>query len=196
MLKKHIIWGAVLGLSSFSAVAENNFSAELLGGVADQELSANGNSVSGAETSFGIRGAFSLNKNFAIEAAYQNYGEASDTRVGNLGSILNGSLTTTALNFGVKGMLPLNSSVSLNARLGLSIWDFEYKETNSSFPGQTAKDDDNGSSLYYGIGVQYEVNPQIFVGAEYTITQIDASINNVSSDLDIKNMSLSLGFKF
>ena len=195
MFKKNIIWGIILGSTAFSAVAENDFSGEILLGTADQEVSAGGVSASGDDISFGVRGAFSLSENFAIEGAYQSYGEADDTYIDSFGDTINDKLTTTALNIGVKGIVPLDNGVSLNGRLGISFWDAELKETDSAFPGQTFKADDDGNDLYYGIGIQYKINSQIFIGAEYTITKMDISTNGVSADLDVNNISLSLGFK-
>ena len=56
--------------------------------------------------------------------------------------------------------------------------------------------DDNGNDLYYGFGAQYNINSQVTVGLEYTITKMGISTEGVSADFDVKNMSLSLGYKF
>ncbi|AHK17771.1 porin family protein [Thalassolituus oleivorans] len=196
MLKRNIIVGVLLGSSALYASAENKMSAEILLGMADQELSTSGLSTSGDDVSFGIRGAISLHKNVSAEISYHNYGEADDTYVDGFGDTINDKLTTTAFNLGVKGIFPLNNGLSLNARLGVSIWDSELKETDSSFPGQTFKADDDGTDLYYGVGAQYDINSNMYVGAEYTLTKMDISTDGISADLDVDNLSLSLGYKF
>lgn len=196
MLKRNIILGVLLGSTSLSASAENSFSAEILLGMADQEVSAYGSSASGDDTSIGIRGVVSLNKNFSAEIGYHNYGEADDTYIDEFGDTINDKLSTTAFNFGVKGILPLDNGISLNGRIGISFWDSELEETDSSFPGEIFKADDDGNDLYYGIGIQYDINSNIFVGAEYTLTKMDISTDGVSADLDVDNISLSLGYKF
>lgn len=196
MLKRNIIVGLLLGSSAFSASAENSTSAEILLGMADQEVSANGASASGDDVSFGIRGAISLHKNISAELSYHNYGEADDTYIDGFGDTINDKLTTTAFNLGVKGILPLDNGLSLNARIGVSFWDSELEETDSSFPGQIFKADDDGTDLYYGIGAQYDINSNIYVGAEYTLTKMDISTEGVSADFEVDNISLSLGFKF
>jgi opacity protein-like surface antigen len=193
---KKVVLSVLLMSSVLPAVAENNFSVELLLGMADQELSADGLSTSGNDTSFGIRGAFSLSENFAIEGAYQSYGETDDTYIDDFGDTINDKLSSTALSVGVKGIIPFNNGVSLNARAGISFWDVELEETDSYFPGQTFKADDNGNDLYYGLGAQYDINSQVTVGLEYTITKMGISTEGVSADFDVKNISLSLGYKF
>ena len=193
---KKVVLSVLLMSSVLPAMAENNFSAELLLGMADQELSANGLSTSGDDTSFGVRGAYSLNENFSLESAYQSYGETDDTYIDSFGDTINNKLSSTALSLGIKGVIPLDNGLSLNARVGISFWDAEIKETDSAFPGETFKGDDNGNDLYYGIGAQYQINPQIFIAAEYTMTKMGISEAGLSADFDVKNISLSLGYKF
>ena len=196
MLKRNIIVGVLLGSSAFSASAENSASAEILLGMADQEISANGSSASGDDISFGIRGVLSLHKNISAELSYHNYGEADDTYIDEFGDTINDKLSTSAFNLGAKGVLPLENGLSLNARIGVSFWDSEFEETDSSFPGEIFKADDDGVDLYYGVGAKYDISSNFYVGAEYTLTKMDISTEGVSADLDVDNISLSLGFKF
>ncbi|MBL0710025.1 MAG: outer membrane beta-barrel protein [Colwellia sp.] len=140
---KKVVLSVLLMSSALPVMAESDFSAELLLGMADQELSAGGQSTSGDDISFGIRGAYSLNENFSVEAAYQSYGETDDTYIDDWGDTINDKLSSTALNLGFEGILPLENGFSLNARVGISFWDAELKETDSSLPGETSKGDDS-----------------------------------------------------
>ena len=137
MFKRNIVVGVLLGSSALTAVAESGFSGEVLVGTADQEFSFGSLSTSGDDMSFGIRGAFSLNEHFAVEAAYRIYGEADDTYIDDFGDTINDKLSSTALNLGVKGSIPFDNGISLNGRIGLALWDVELKETDSAFPGVT-----------------------------------------------------------
>lgn len=193
---KKVVLSVLLMSSALPVMAENNLSAELLVGKANQELSANGYSTSGDDVSFGIRGLYSLSENFSIEGAYHTYGETDDTYIDGFGDVINDKLSSTALSLGVKGILPLNNGISLNARAGMSFWDAELKETDSAFPGYTFKSDDNGNDIYYGFGAQYDINSQVTVGLEYTIINMGISSEGISADFDVKNISLSLGYKF
>jgi opacity protein-like surface antigen len=177
-------------------MAENNLSAELLFGTVNQEFTNNGYSKSGDDLSFGIRGTYSLIESFSIEGAYQIHGEIDDTYIDGFGDTINEKLSSTALSLGLKGILSLDYGISLNARVGVSFWDVEAKETDSSLPGEIFKSDDNGNDLYYGFGAQYDINSQVTFGLEYTITKMSISTDTVSADYDVKNISLSLGYKF
>jgi OOP family OmpA-OmpF porin len=177
-------------------MAENNLSAELLFGTVNQEFTNNGYSKSGDDLSFGIRGTYSLIESFSIEGAYQIHGEIDDTYIDGFGDTINEKLSSTALSLGLKGILSLDYGISLNARVGVSFWDVEAKETDSSLPGEIFKSDDNGNDLYYGFGAQYDINSQVTFGLEYTITNMGISTETVSADYDVKNISLSLGYKF
>ncbi|MGL1958196.1 MAG: porin family protein [Colwellia sp.] len=193
---KKVVLSVLLMSSVLPAMAESNFSAELLLGKADQELSVGSYSISGDSTSVGIRGIYSLNENFSVEGTYQSYGETDETYIDSYEDTINDKLSTSALSLGIKGIIPLNNGVSLNARAGISFWDAELKETDSYYPGVIFVGDDNGNDFYYGIGGQYDINPQMFIGVEYTMTKMAISTEGVSADLDVKNISLSLGYKF
>lgn len=187
-----------LTTTALPSFAESNFSGELLLGTADQETKiSGGSSASGDDTSIGIRGAYQFNENIAIELAYQNYGEADDTYIDEFGDTINDKFETTSINLGVKGILPLENGFSLNGRLGVAMWDYELKETDSSFPGVVFNLDDDGTDFYYGIGAQYDFKENVYIGIEYTITEIDLSLLGiVSADHEVKNFSLSIGSKF
>jgi opacity protein-like surface antigen len=192
MFKRNIIVGVLLGSSALYASAENKLSAEILLGMANQEISTSDTSPSGDDISIGFRGAMSLHKNISAEISYHNYGEADDIHIDGFGDTINSKWTTTAFNLGAKGIFPLDNGVSLNARLGISIWDTELKFTDSSIPGQEFKAEDDGTDLYYGIGAEYDINSNMYVGAEYTLTKMNIS----TADSDVNNLSLSLGYKF
>jgi OOP family OmpA-OmpF porin len=181
-----------------SAYAEKQFSASIVLGKSDQETSISGfESVSGDDTSFGVRGDYSINDNIAIEAGYFNYGEMSDTFVDSFGDTINDKIETTAINVGVKASFPLNNQISVNGRLGLSMWDYELAETDSAFPGEVFKLDDDGTDIYYGIGMEFNVSEALFIGVEYTITDMDVSLLNVIKvDHEVSNFAVSLGAKF
>jgi OmpA-OmpF porin, OOP family len=196
MFKKNVFLGLVLGSVAISAAAESNFSGEVLLGIADQKLTAEDFSTSGDDTSFGVRGAFQLSKNFALEVAYRNNGETSDKYVDDFGDNINDMLSSTELNLGVKAIIPVSDVFSFNGRLGFSMWDAKVEETDSAFPGETFKASDDGNDLYYGVGIQYSISSKVFIGAEYLVTKMEVSDNGVSGDFDVENMSLSLGFKF
>lgn len=192
---KKLAFGILISVAAVSAHSQN--SAELLLGSAQQETDLNGYATtSGSDISAGVRGSFSFNPNFAVELAYQGYGETDDTFVDSYGDTVNFQFRSSAINVGVKGSVPLQNGISLNARAGMSLWDVGFTATDSSKPGAVAALDDDGSDLYYGIGVQFNVSETFIVGAEYTITDIGMKPAEFSFDHTIKNLALSAGFVF
>lgn len=173
--------------------AEGKISGELLVGKADQESEVSGLSISGGDTSIGIRGSYLFNKNIAIEFAYRDYGESEDSYIDEFGDTITETLETSAIAVGVKGVIPLDNGFSLNGRIGISKWDYDIKETGSALPGEFTAD---GTDLYYGIGAQYQFNEKVFIGLQYTITKMDVSLVFVSVDHEVKDISLSLGVNF
>ncbi len=95
-----------------------------------------------------------------------------------------------ALYLGVKDILPLNNGITLNVRAGISFCDAEIRETDSASPGQIFSTDESGNDIHHSAGAQYDINSQISVGLEYTITNMGVStesIFTVSADFDVKN---------
>lgn len=208
------------------AESQPGFSAELLFGQADQEsdfTDLNGK-LDGDDTSLGFRTAYQFNRNFAIEVAYKQHGTIDESEsysdsfdwmgwgVVDYTETYETEIETKSIDLGFKGIIPLNDNFALIGRAGISRWDYEltakysYFErytdyTDSSFDGTYSEsisesEDDSGTDFYYGIGIEYQFSEHVFAGFEYTITKFDASIGTLDVDQTIKNMSLSLGYKF
>ncbi len=197
---KQRLLGLLLAVCALPAMAEDRFTAEILLGTADQKSTAKfdgvTSSISGDDLSVGIRGAFSLNRYLALELAYHNYGEIDESYIDEFGDSINDKVSATAFNAGVKGILPFDNGISLYGRAGVSFWDVEARSTDSYFPGEVFKVDDDGSDAYVGIGLQYNLTPKLIIGAEYTITTMGLSVEGISVDHEVKNLSLSLGYRF
>lgn len=196
---KKVLLGILLASASLPVLAESKFSGELLLGTADQKTSVDGfGSSTVDEVSIGVRGAYTLNKHFAIEAAYHNYGEAKNSYVDEFGDDIRETVETTAINLGIKGSLPFENGFSLYARAGIALWDLSIKETDSAFPGEVFSIEDDGNDIYYGVGAQLDLSDKFFIGAEYTITDMEAeaSFMNISFDHEVTNLSVSVGYRF
>lgn len=194
---KKLTLGLLLTAATLPAMAESKFSAELLLGQADQESDVAGFKLgSGDDMSYGIRGSYLANKNIALELAYQNYGE-TDKSYPEEGGTTSEMLSSSAITLGVKGILPFDNGFSLHARAGLSVWDYKVAVTNTAFLEEGVSLKDDGNDLYYGIGMQYAINPQLSIGAEYTMTEMGATVADVVSiDNEVKNLGLTLSFNF
>src|SRR5690625_6296449 len=84
-MKQQLILGVVMSAMTISAHAyqnasAQNFSAEVLLGVANQDTEfGGGDRASGSSTSFGVRGAYTFNPSVAVELSYQYYGSYDDS---------------------------------------------------------------------------------------------------------------------
>ncbi len=194
---KRTLLALLLSMSSLPALAQTGqYSGALLLGLADQELESSGDrTTSGDDFAIGVRGTYILNDSISFEGAYQNYGEAEDTFTDESGQDITDTISTVALNLGVKGSVPLGDAFSVHGRVGLSIWDAEFTQTQSFSPSLQSKVEDDGVDFYYGIGAQLDVNKLFFVGVEYTIVETSVSAFEVDADNQIQNVSAFFGFR-
>lgn len=195
MLKKTIALSLLLGSTTLSAT-ENSLHGEILLGSANHEVSASGfEPVGGDSTSFGIRGVYGLNDHFAVEAAYHVYGETDEVTLDDFDDRVREEVRTTAFNLGIKGILPITDKFSFNGRLGVSDWNTTITVTELDFDDDSFNFNRNGTDIYYGVGAQYDISSQFYIGAEYTLTKAKLPTFIGNADFDVKNLSLSLGFK-
>lgn len=189
----------VLALGLYQdAIAEVSVSLDAQIGSADQESSASGfPTVSGKDTSYGFRLGIDINRYIGFEFGYHNYGEATDSYIDFWGDTITDTMETTSINFGLKGMAPVSDDFSFVGRLGIGLWDYEISETDSFYPGQVFKSDDDGNDFYYGIGAEYLINDNLFVGVEYLKLDIDVDLEGVLDvDHSVENLAVYLGYHF
>jgi hypothetical protein len=185
----------ILALSIFTTVCTQTYAQsplylEVMVGNAEQTEKFEGLSdISADETSVGFRVGYNILEYLAVELGYHDYGEADDTVSDGFGGSSDEKIETTSVNFGLKGILPLTNGFSLNARLGVFQWDYEY---NSNSVGFSGSGDDDGTDIYYGIGGAYQITEVIGLGIEYTVMDHEASIEGFKFDRELENIALSL----
>lgn len=189
---KSVVVGLILMSIASSAVAdENGAFADLLMGSAEQTATAEGLvEASGDDLSFGVRGGFAFNPNIALEVGYHDYGDAEQEYFDDTSDQFN----VVALSAGIKSSIVFDNGFSLSARVGVSLWDLDLYFSEYGSIVYAASDD--GSDFYVGIGGQMKITERVHIGAEYTLTELDVSFGEFSFDHEIKNLSLSLGYKF
>jgi len=191
---KNLFLGLMISAFTVPAFAETNTSVELLLGSAKQTTKADGDSSSGDDTSFGLRGAMAFHPNVAVELSYQNFGQSDDTYIDSWGDTINQKTTTSTVALGLKGILPINNQISLNARVGVAHWDLEADVTDSSLGFFNVEE--TGTDIYYGIGTQFNIHKQLYLGAEYTITPMHMSVGGINVDHEVKNLAVYIGYSF
>lgn len=118
-----------------------------------------------SSTGFGVLGGASVGENFAVEATYNNLGDANIP-----GSTvkLSGSLITGA----VVGSLPVTDELSLLGKLGYAI-------SSVSTPGNSVSRGD----IIYGIGAQYSVSKTVALRVNYDFFKVgDGTITYRTKD--------------
>jgi len=123
------------------------------------------------DTAFRILGGYQINRNFAAEIGYHDFGKAA--------SVPTGDLKGNALELVGVGSWPIANQFSIYGKLGLfrgEVKGFGEKETNTD--------------VTYGAGVQYDVARNIGVRGEWQrYTKLGGGIFGVKSDVDV----LSIG---
>ncbi len=195
---KLLISGALmLGLSATEVMAERQYAIEGLLGKADQKNSIAGAQViDGFESSQGIRFVAPLGRVTSLELGYMDFGKVEDRFIDSFGDTITDTLETESFNVGMRAELPLGRIVSLTGRVGLAFWDFNFTETDSAFPGDVFRSDDEGVDTYVGFGMQFDIEDDFRVAIEYTFLEFDADFDGLSTDQDIKNVAFSVGYRF
>ena len=114
-----------------------------------------GEDFEGEDFAFKVFGGYRFHKNFSVELAYIDFGKPDDNI---LGIDVETELYAVVLS-GV-GILPLSDRFELFVKLGAAYWDGKAKVA-----GLTARDDENGTKLAYGVGASFAITDQFAIRA-------------------------------
>jgi OOP family OmpA-OmpF porin len=119
---------------------------------------------SSTEWSGKIYGGYQLNKNFAVEGGYTDFGDSSyNYSVG----AASGRIDSKSHAFYVagKGSVPINQQLSVFGKLGVAYNKNEVHGTGLAAP--YAAGDNNRSNLYASVGGEYALNEKVSLSLEY-----------------------------
>ena len=137
---------------------------------------------------FKIYGGYRFLPWLAAEIGYTNPGKTTAT-VGPASAELKGWLVPVY----AVGILPLaDDRVWLMAKGGGVYWDLK---ASASGPGGSVSQSDNGFSLAYGVGAQYNFNPHLGVRAEFEVFH-DVGNENTTGQGDIRMWSVGVVWRF
>ncbi|GHA19517.1 hypothetical protein GCM10008090_31500 [Arenicella chitinivorans] len=202
---KTIILGLVFSLTSTSAMAERNFSFDILAGQAEQALvspvAPAAFNISGDDLSFGLRGGYRFSDHLGAEIAYHDYGGAVQTRVDSALYVIDDESNLTAINLGLVGMFSIGDRLSINARAGIAVWELALRRRDTAFPGQVFRTGTDGEDPYVGIGLAYKISERLSMGVEYAWTDVNhkfifMSGNSIEGTNDLRNLSFTVGSRF
>lgn len=141
--------------------------------------------VDGKDTAWKLYGGYMLNRNFGIEAAYVDLGEATYSGDFFGDPVTDGKVKVTGFNIAGIGKLPISEQFSLFGKLGLFIWEVEASDITAGAPFSTAAD---GTDLSFGVGAGYDFTPNLGVRAEWELFKTD--------DVDASLISIGLVWRF
>lgn len=197
MNNKVLCFSLACAMSAASAAEPNDYAIEGYLGKADQDNTVAGfQPLSGHDTSKGLRGVIGINRAVALELAYTDFGEAEDSGTDEFGDLITDTLDSSAAQVGIRGRLPLGRKVSLIGRAGVAMWELDYRQTDSAFPGEAFTDSDEGTDAYFGVGMQVQLEQNLYLGLDYSSLDFTANLGDASTDHEISNFSVSLGFSF
>jgi len=153
-------------------------------------------SAKDTDTYVSVGFGYSMNKNFSVEVAYNDFGEGSDAiSVDESGAPVDLDTEVSSFSVAAQGSLLLGEGFSVLGRVGVERWDVDFGLSANGFRDSG---DDSGFDLFYGVGVSYALNDSLSIVAMYDVHKIDASdsfliIGGIKADFDVDLEVFSLG---
>ena len=158
----------------FQAEAGEGFYAGGSIGSANLDDDFDGFEIDDDTTAYRIVGGWWVNRYFALEAGYQNFGDfEQDVDIGSVISSV--SLSADGFTLGATGSVPLSEQFSLFGRAGWFFWAGDAEINNVS---QATPEDSN---LYLGAGISYAVNDRFQVIGDWSRYDLDGVNSSVAS---------------
>lgn len=169
-----------------NGVLAQGFYTELAVGEAKQQTETKVfGTYTGQEISLGLQVGYQFLPYMAAELGYSDYGSVSDKKAG-----IKATMSTTAINTGIRFILPLGVWVALYAKTGIAWWDYEYKPAAVRATSKTGKD------FYYGAGAKFNLNEIFALGLEYQRFSMDIDKNTLDAKHKVDNMALTFSVMF
>ena len=140
------------------------------------------NSCDEKDSAFKLFGGYQVNRNFAVEASYFSYGEASATGQ-SLGVPFRINTDATAFGVAALGIVPLGNQFSLFGKAGILMSD---GDVTASGVGGTFSDSVSETGLHLGFGALFDISPTFAIRAEW----------ERNDELEIDMMSIGLQVRF
>jgi OmpA-OmpF porin, OOP family len=129
-----------------------------------------------SDTGFKVFGGYSFSQNFAIEATYFDFGEASGRFEDFVGPV-SFDVGVSGLSASAVGVLPLSDMFSVFGKLGYASYDVD---AHASVAGQSGSASESESDLMYGAGAALSFG-QFEARAEFEAINVDGGDANMIS---------------
>jgi len=141
--------------------ADQGFYAGARIGQSKVDIDCTGASCEDTDTAFGIFGGYKINRNFAVEAGYTDFGKVNATVAVPAATL---EVKSNAFEVVGVGALPLNQQFSVYGKLGFYRGEAKASATLGAFSGSQKE---TNTDLTLVVGVQYNFNPQLGVRGEW-----------------------------
>lgn len=188
---------SALALNSPAVAEIYDFTIEGALGKSDQTNAIDGfDAIGGYGDSKSIRGLFAINSAVDLELGYTDFGTVEDSGRDEFGDLITDYLDSDAVQVGIRGTIPLGRKLALTGRAGIALWELDYQQTDSAFPGEVYKDADEGADPYFGAGLLLRLQENLRLGLEYNVLDFTAKLGDASTDQEISSFAVSLGLSF
>jgi OOP family OmpA-OmpF porin len=166
-------------ITPFQAEAGDGFYAGASIGSANLDDDFDGFEVDDDTTAYRLIGGWWVNRYFALEAGYQNFGDFEQDFSIN-GELQQAKLSADGYTLGVQGSYPLANRISVYGRAGWFFWDGEAEVNNVT---QASPEDSNP---YLGLGLSYDITDSFSVNSDWSRYELESANSDV----------FSIGFQF
>ena len=157
-----------------TATAGEGFYAGASIGKASLDDDFDGLKIDDDTTAYRIVGGWWVNRYFALEAGYHNFGDFEQDFTSN-GVSNKVKLSADGYTLGVQGSYPVANRVSVFGRAGAFFWDGEAKINNVS---QASPEETNP---YLSLGLNYAINEDFSVNGDWTHYELEITNSDVFS---------------
>lgn len=211
-MKKSFLALAISGLTLVGAPA---FAAGpyIFGQVGKSDVDAGegtyANSLDDTDTYFGIGMGFQVSENLGFEIGYHNFGKIEASYGGTYpDGFADGkeSVELDAVSVAAVGTLPIGPSVGLYGKVGLDLWNAEWKDryredSPLGYLSQSDTASDDGADIFFAAGATFYLSEFSSIFIEYQVHQFDVSTEaygdeSVDLDVDVDTLSVGINYSF
>lgn len=140
------------------------------------------------DTAFKLLGGYKINRNFAAEVGYTDLGKITVSVPG-----VSADIKAQVFEVVGVGAYPINQQFSVYGKLGFYHGESKLSGTVAGIGTGSAKE--TNTDLTYGLGVQFNFNPQLGVRGEWQrYTSVGG--DSVGGDSDVDVLSVGVVWKF
>lgn len=145
---------------------------------------------------------YALSKDLVLEIGYvKNDDLSTEIRAQKNGDDVIEKNESSYLYTAFVGIWPLQNKLAMSARLGFSVWDFDYQQEtvnttldsdDPSYVMQTQLFSDTTTSVFWGLGLSYGVSPELELRLNLDSHSVDIGFTNLELDYDAMSVTLGL----